>query len=82
MFCAGCISPRSVTQSYIFFPRRQTLPLISIVTNERYLNDSKIGIYVEGSYRTGKKNYEYNWRRPMNIEYFEASLSDSGFWEG
>ena len=77
LFCAGYISPRSVTQSYIFFPRRQTLPLISIVTNERYLNDSKIGIYVEGSYRTGKKNHEYNWRRPMNIEYFEAEEKPS-----
>ncbi|MBQ9215668.1 MAG: CotH kinase family protein [Prevotella sp.] len=73
LFCAGWLSPRSVTQSYIFFSRNQTLPLISIVTDKRYLSDPKIGIYVDGSYESGKKNYEHNWRRPMNIEYFETS---------
>lgn len=72
LFCDGWLSPRSATQSYIFHPRQVTLPVISIVTDNRYLNDQKIGIYVDGSYESGKKNYEFDWRRPINLEYFEG----------
>ena len=71
IFFDGWLSPRSVTQSYIFFSREMTLPLISITTDKRYLKDSKIGIYIDGNYESGKKNYEHNWRRPMNIEVFD-----------
>lgn len=77
LFCDGWLSPRSVAQSYIFFPREQTLPIVSIMTDKRYLEDSKIGIYVEGDYKAGKKNYEFNWRRPMNIELFETNSEES-----
>ena len=72
IFCDGYLSPRSTVHSYIFFTSRQlTLPVVSIVTDNSYLNDSKIGIYVEGTYQSGKKNYEFDWRRPINFEYFE-----------
>ena len=72
IFCDGYLSPRSTVHSYIFFyQRRLTLPVVSIVTDDKYLNDSKIGIYVDGNYQNGKKNYEFNWRRPINLEYFE-----------
>ena len=70
LFCAGYLSPRSTTQSYIFFPRDFTLPVISIVTDNKYLNDNKIGIYVAGNYKNGQKNYSFNWRRPINFEFF------------
>lgn len=75
LFCEGYLSPRSLTQSYIFFPtnRELTLPVISIVTDDRYLNDPKIGIYVDGTYQSGKKNFEFDWRRPINFEYFELN---------
>ena len=69
-FCDDWLSPPSVTHSYIFFPRQLTLPVVSIVTDKRYLEDSKIGIYVDGNYNSGKKNYEYDWRRPLNVEFF------------
>ena len=72
IFCDGYLSPRSVAQSYIFFPRELTLPVISIVTNSNYFYDSKIGIYVDGTYQSDKKNYEFEWRRPINIELFEG----------
>ncbi len=75
LFCSGYLSPRSTTHSYIYFPtnRPLTLPVISIVTDSKYLNDPKIGIYVEGSYQSGKKNFEFDWRRPINFEYFEGA---------
>ena len=77
LFCDSYLSPRSTTQSYIFHGRTQTLPVISIVTDNRYLNDSKIGIYVDGNYDSQKKNYEYDWRRPINFEFFDESGQSS-----
>lgn len=79
LFCKGYLSPRSTTHSYIFFPtsRKLTLPVVSIVTNNRYLNDTKIGIYVDGNYKNGTKNYEFDWRRPINIELFEDAGKES-----
>ena len=77
LFCNGWLSPRSTTQSYIYLTREMTLPVISIVTDNKYFNDSKIGIYVDGNYKSGKKNYEFDWRRPINIEYFEEAGSES-----
>jgi len=70
LFCSGWLSPRSTTHSYIFLNRTQTLPVVSIVTDERHLTNSKTGILVEGTYTSNKKNYEYDWRRPINFEYF------------
>lgn len=70
-FCDGWLSPQSTTQSYIFHGRKQTIPIVSIVTDRKYFYDNKLGIYVDGTYNSGKKNYEYDWRRPVNIEIFE-----------
>lgn len=72
LFCEGWISPRSTTHSYIFHPRKLSLPVISVTTDERYLNDPQIGIYVSGTYNNKKPNYEYNWRRPAQIELFDG----------
>ena len=74
LFCDGYLSPRSTTHSYIFFPtdRELTLPVVSIVTDGNYLYDPAIGIYVEGNKADGKNNYEHDWRRPINFEYFEG----------
>lgn len=77
LFCEGYLSPRSTCHSYIFFPREVTLPVISIMTDDRYLNDPKIGIYIEGDYQKNKKNYEFDWRRPINFEYFEGAQQES-----
>ncbi len=72
IFCEGWLSPRSTTHTFILHPREVTLPVIAISTNDKYLNDPKIGIYVDGTYKSGKKNYEFDWRRPIQLEYFEG----------
>ena len=77
LFHQGWLSPRSTTQSFIFHNREVTLPVISIVTDNKYFFDNKLGIYVEGNYKSGKKNYEYNWRRPISFEYFEGGDVES-----
>ena len=77
LFCDGYLSPRATTHSYIFLGREVTLPVVSIVTDDKYFYDNKIGIYVKGSYKSGKNNYSYDWRRPVNIEFFEGEAVES-----
>ncbi len=77
LFCDGYLSPRSTTQSYLYLGREMTLPVVSLVTNNKYFNDSKIGIYVNGTYSSSRKNYEYDWRRPVNFEFFVDADSAS-----
>ena len=69
LFCEGCLTARSVAQSYIFHPREQTLPIVSISGNPRYFYDRFIGILVEGN-NPSDPNYGHDWRRPVNIEVF------------
>lgn len=71
LFCEGCVSRISMVQSYLFLDREMTMPVISISTDNRYLTDSKIGIYVDGTYDSSKKNYKYDWRRPIHFELFD-----------
>ncbi|MDE6769161.1 MAG: CotH kinase family protein, partial [Muribaculaceae bacterium] len=77
IFCDGYLSPRSTTHSYIKHPRELTLPLVSIVTDDKYFYSEKEGIYVKGNYSPGTPNYEYDWRRPINFEYFEEAGKES-----
>lgn len=77
LFCEGYLSPRSTTHSFISHPRQVTLPIVSIVTDKDYFYDNKLGIYVQGSYRQGTPNYEFDWRRPINYEYFESPNKES-----
>ena len=59
------VSPNPVTHSYIFHPRSLSLPVISINTDSKYFSDGTIGIFAG-------ENYKYDWRRPINIEYFDS----------
>lgn len=77
LFCEGWLSQRSTTHSYIFHGADVTLPVISLVTDSAYLYDDKLGILAEGTYEAGKRNYRFNWRRPVNFEFFEGEGSES-----
>ena len=72
LFCDGYLSPRSTTHSYVYMSHVPTLPVISLVTDDRYWNDPQIGILVNNS--SSNKN---DWRRPVNLEYFEGVGSKS-----
>lgn len=69
LFCNGWLSPRSTVESYIFHDKELTIPVISIVIDDKYLNDAKIGIFANNNNHDNPKN----WRRPMNIELFDAT---------
>lgn len=76
----------STTQSYIITDRKLTLPVLSITTDTSYLFDPALGIFVWGKEYTSNyseenedykfrsySNLSHNWRRPMNIEYFDGN---------
>lgn len=48
---------------------KSTLPIISIVTDERNLFDEEIGIYTENN----MNNRGIEWERPIHIEFFETN---------
>lgn len=77
LFCEGYLSPRSTTHSYIMLGRDMTIPVVSMITDNRYFFDNKIGIYVEDKNNIENSNYFHDWRRPVNIEYFPASNSEA-----
>lgn len=62
---------RSVTQSFIYHPRKVDLPIMSIVTNGNFLYDRKFGLLSKDTVIGNRPNYEWDWRRPVNVEYYE-----------
>ena len=75
-FCDGWLSPMSTAQSYIFLGRdidMKNIPVISIVTDDRYMNASDIGIIKNNP----NKENKHDWRRPINIEMFDEAGTGS-----
>jgi hypothetical protein len=77
LFCEGWLSPVSTAQSYICHPRNMTIPIFSVQTDDRYLNDKEIGLFANNNSKADKKLHD--WRRPVNIEFFTAKDEQSIF---
>lgn len=60
----------TVSASY-FIGLEQPVPVISLITDEKYLFDKKTGALVKGASDT-YPNYEREWEYPVNVEYFNA----------
>ncbi len=65
------MSSPTVSASY-FIGLEQPVPVISLITDEKYLFDKKTGALVKGT-NADYPNYEREWEYPVNIEYFNAS---------
>lgn len=71
---------RSTTHSYIFHPRATTLPIVCIATDAPFLYSCEEGICSdENTY--GVPNYQYDWRRPANFEYFNIQNGTTVFYQ-
>lgn len=70
LFCQGWLSPFAVSHSYIRHHSAMSMPIVSLVTDYAYLSDSRKGILTDW-------NYEQDWRRPVNFEYFEQDGADA-----
>ena len=75
--CDGWLSPMSSAQSFIFHPRTMTIPIFSVQTNDKYLNDAAIGLFANNNSKEDKKLHD--WRRPVNIEFFPTEGENSAF---
>ena len=96
LFKDGYLPSRVVTRSYIITDRKYNLPVISVVTNPDNLYSDSLGILVKGvNGRTGNGqstpcNWNMDWERPVNFEYFttdgemvinqEANMERCGGW--
>ena len=77
----GYLPSVPVTRSYIKTSNKYTLPIISIVGDENYFWDDKIGLDCDGDGTNGKtgngqdwpKNYNCDWDRPVNFSYIDPS---------
>ncbi|MCQ2191371.1 MAG: CotH kinase family protein [Paludibacteraceae bacterium] len=80
----GMLPSKITTGSYIFMDAAHskcngfTVPIVSITIDKLYYDDSKYGMFVVGSNGVqGEKdcqsewaNYNRDWKRPLNFEYF------------
>jgi hypothetical protein len=79
------LTNRSQAHSYIITSRNFTLPVVSISLNDEYLWNDEFGIYCRGNGKYGisgngvdfKANWNNDWRRPMNFEYFPSSTEEA-----
>lgn len=77
LFQDGYLPSVPVTRSYIKTDNEYTIPIISIVGNQKYFTDPKIGIDCDGDGTNGKtgngqdrpRNYNCDWDRPVNFSY-------------
>lgn len=68
LFCDGWLSPLAITQSYLYPDHEIKMPYISLTLENDHLYGADFGIYA---------NKREEWRRPMNVEFFETSESES-----
>jgi len=75
----------SIVHTYIISQTDFALPIISISTDSAYLWDEAFGIYCQGNGDTdttgnvtdAKPNWNNDWRRPINFEYFPLESNSS-----
>jgi hypothetical protein len=81
LFQDGYLPSPPVTRSYIKTDTEYTIPIVSIVGDETYFSDPKIGIDCDGDGTNGKtgngqsqkRNYNMDWDRPVNFSYISPT---------
>ena len=78
LFQDGYLPSVPVTRSFIKTDNQYTIPVVSIVGDERYFSDDMWGIDTEGTNgRTGNgqwepRNYNMDWERPVNFSFIDT----------
>ena len=82
LFANNRIPGPTTTHTFIRKERDFTLPIVSIVGNPEYFFSDTIGIYVAGTNgipgngSTSGRNWNQDWARPVNVEFFDAATGD------
>ena len=69
-FAENKLPSETVTQTY-FVGIDRNVPVVSLVTDEKYLFAEKTGLLVPGSGRIA--NYYRDWEYPINVEYYNPA---------
>lgn len=77
LFNEDYLSPIARTESFLFLGHETDMPIISLVGEDKYFYDDKFGILVEGNYKEGTPNYQFDWRRPVALEFFEGTKQEA-----
>ncbi len=97
LFQSGWLASPVTTRSYIYKDQDYTLPVISLVSDPANLTGSDYGIFVKGNGngrpgngQSSACNWNMEWDRPANIEFFtedgqsafnqEVAIEASGGW--
>lgn len=67
-FQEGMLSSTVSSASYLF-DVDVSVPVVALITDEKYLTDPGMGLFVKGS--GSKPNYQQNWEYPMHVQYFD-----------
>ncbi len=67
-FSDELVPSETVSASY-FINVERLVPVVSIITDEKYLFDQRTGLLVKGA-NENYPNYEHDWEYSANIEYF------------
>ena len=65
------VPSETVSASY-FIGLDEPVPVISLISDDKYLFDKKTGLLVKGN-NANYPNYEHDWEYPMNVEYFNLN---------
>ncbi len=63
--------PSEIVSATYFIGEEQPVPVVSLITDEKYLFNKKTGALVKGN-NPDYPNYEREWEYPANIEYYNA----------
>ncbi|MBO4485830.1 MAG: CotH kinase family protein, partial [Prevotella sp.] len=79
LFADGYLPSTTTTRSFIYNDRDYDgLPVVSVVSDPRFLYDDSLGIYVRGKNgrpgngQSSKCNWNMDWARPVNFSYLDA----------
>ena len=79
LFADGLLPSRVTTRSYIYRNKPYMLPVLSVVSDRRFLYDDSIGVMQKGhNGRPGNGqstpcNWNMDWERPVNFSYIDPN---------
>ena len=75
LFADDYLASPVTSRSYIYNDQNYTLPIVSVISDPKFLYDDSIGVYVKGvngkpgNGQSTKCNWNMDWDRPVNFSY-------------
>ena len=79
LFADNKLPSRVTTRSYLYKDKNYYLPIVSVVTDPRFLQSTEIGVFAKGpngrpgNGQNDKCNWNMNWDRPVNFSYLNGN---------